>query len=134
MKNVINKTMRLLIFLLFFSMAFCKNEKVAENSNLKIQGEEYAKEILAKVLSGEKYNALTDIVVIPDKETAIEFTEKILFRVYGKETIESQKPYETYLIDEYWVIFGTLHFELGGTFLIVINSKTGEVINIGHEK
>ncbi len=134
MKNVINNTMRLLIILMFFSMSFCKNDTASQNTNVKNQGEEYAKELLEKVLSGEKFNAINEIVILPDKESAIEYAEKILFRVYSKETIESQKPYETYLIDGYWVIFGTLHYDVGGTFLIVINSKTGEVINIGHGK
>ena len=126
--------MRLIIILLFFLMAFCKNEKSGENSNEKTWQEEYAHEFLKKSLSGEESNFMDEIVIISDKEFAIEYTEKILFKVYGKETIERQKPYVSYLIDGYWVIFGTQHYTEGGVFRIIINSNNGEVINIGHGK
>lgn len=125
---------RLLILFLFFALVSCKNDKTAVIESKKLLGQDYAKELLEKVISAKQFNALNEITIIPDKETAIEIAEKILFKVYGKENIEEQKPYEIYLIDGYWIMFGTLHYDVGGTFLIVMDSKNGEVINIGHGK
>lgn len=125
---------RLLILFLFFALVSCKNDKAAVNESKKLLGQDYATELLEKVITGKQFNALNEITIIPDKETAIKIAEKILFKVYGKENIEEQKPYEIYLIDGYWIMFGTLHYGVGGTFLIVMDSKNGEVINIGHGK
>jgi hypothetical protein len=73
--------------------------------------------------------------LITDKETAIAMAEPLLFKIYGKEEIESERPYEVYLIDGYWYISGTLpKGYLGGTFIIIINSINGEVIRLIHEK
>ena len=73
--------------------------------------------------------------LIKDKETAIQISEAILFKVYGKDNIVSQRPYETYFMDGYWIIGGTLPKDmLGGTFLIIINSVNGQVIKLSHGK
>jgi len=67
--------------------------------------------------------------------TAISVAEPILFSIYGKDNITKQRPYEIYFIDNYWVIAGTLpKGYLGGTFLIIIDSKDSEIIRITHGK
>jgi hypothetical protein len=74
--------------------------------------------------------------VIPDKETAVAVAEAILFRAYGKQNIESQKPYQVTLTDGEWYIFGSLQKDpaggpvFGGVFRIVIAQKDGRVRSI----
>ena len=59
----------------------------------------------------------------------------MLFSIYGKDNIIKQSPYEIYFIDNYWVIGGTLPKEyLGGTFLIIIDSRNCKIIRITHGK
>jgi len=74
-------------------------------------------------------------LLIKEENTAIGVAEPILFEIYGKSHIEDQRPYEAYLINNYWVIRGTLNrFSLGGTFLIIIDARNAKVIHIIHEK
>jgi hypothetical protein len=74
-------------------------------------------------------------LLIKEENTAISVAEPILFEIYGKSNIEDQRPYEAYLINNYWVIRGTLNrFSLGGTFLIIIDARNAKVIHIIHEK
>lgn len=74
-------------------------------------------------------------LLIKKEKTAIGIAEPILFEIYGKSNIEDQRPYEAYLINNYWVIRGTLNrFSLGGTFLIIIDARNAKVIHIIHEK
>ena len=55
--------------------------------------------------------------------------------IYGKENIESQKPYEHYLIKNYWIIAGTLKKDIvGGTFLIIIDARNSKILKITHGK
>jgi len=78
--------------------------------------------------------------VIPDKQTAIAVVEPILFKIYGKDQIISERPYVANLIDGYWIVSGTLktpppgYDVVGGTFLIVISEKDGRIIKLTHGK
>jgi len=73
--------------------------------------------------------------VLPDKETALAVAEQILFKVYGKDQILGERPYHAKLIDDYWVLSGTLPKNmLGGTFLIILSAKDGRVIKLIHYK
>jgi hypothetical protein len=98
-----------------------------------VLGEKIAKQEITEALKRNRkpfYDTL-----ITDKETAIAMAEPLLFKIYGKEEIKSERPYEIYLIDGYWYISGTLPKGYkGGTFIIIINSINGEVIKLIHEK
>jgi hypothetical protein len=80
------------------------------------------------------------VKVIPDKPTAIAVAEPILFKVYGKELILKEMPYDVHLVDSYWLITGSLPKSLrgtvtmGGTFLIILSSKDGQVIKLIYGK
>ena len=97
----------------------------------------HAEKELKLALSKEsQHNVINNkSVLIKDSSTAINVAEPILFSIYGRENIESEKPYETYLIDNYWVIAGTLPEDSsGGTFLIIIDARNSQVLKITHGK
>ena len=74
-------------------------------------------------------------LLIKDKETAINVVEPILFSVYRKDNIIKQRPYKTYLIDNYWIVSGTLpQGYLGGTFLIILDATDSKIIRLTHGK
>lgn len=95
--------------------------------------EKELKEALAKK---EPYNVVNNkIPIIKDSLTAINIAEPLLFSIYGKEDIIEERPYEVYLINNFWIINGTLpKGYLGGTFLIIIDSRNCKVIEITHGK
>jgi hypothetical protein len=100
-------------------------------------GEEFAKEQLKIALSDSSaHNVINSHdLIIKDKETAINVVEPILFGVYGKENIIKQRPYETYLIDHYWIVLGTLPKKsVGGTFLIIVAATNSKIIRLTHGK
>jgi hypothetical protein len=100
-------------------------------------GKSYAEKELKLALSKESQHNVIDnkSVIIKDSSTAIKVVEPILFSIYRKENIESQKPYECYLIENYWVIAGTLPKDMvGGTFLIIIDARNSKVLKITHGK
>ncbi|MCV2486319.1 YbbC/YhhH family protein [Flavobacterium sp. SH_e] len=74
-------------------------------------------------------------VLIKDNQTAIKIAEPILFSIYGEDEIKHQKPYEVNLINNHYVINGTLLWgEQGGTFLIIIDARNAKVLKITHSK
>jgi hypothetical protein len=106
-------------------------------SDRLILGEANAKKELKEALSDTTIHNVVNkgILLIKDKETAINISEPILFSIYGKDNIKKQRPYESYLIDNYWVISGTLaKGYLGGTFLIIIDATNSKVIRLTHGK
>ena len=100
-------------------------------------GKSHAESELKLALSKESQHNVIDnkSAIIKDSSTAIKIVEPILFSIYGKDNIESQKPYGSYLIENYWVINGTLPKDmLGGTFLIIIDARNSKVLKITHGK
>ena len=71
--------------------------------------------------------------LVPDKETAIKIAEVILFRLYGRENITSQKPYVVTEDENIWWVCGTLKKdELGSVFTIAISRQTAAVLYLEH--
>jgi NTF2 fold immunity protein len=119
--------------LLIFTLAACGQTK---NNRIKLS-KSYAQQELKSALTDKGQQNVIDnkTVIIKDSLTAINVAEPILFSIYGKDNITKQRPYEIYFIDNYWVITGTLPKDyLGGTFLIIIDSKDSKIIRITHGK
>lgn len=76
-----------------------------------------------------------DSIPIKDKKHAISIAEPILFKIYGKDLIISERPYVAYYIDKYWIISGTLPKNyIGGTFVIILDSRDSKIMRITHYK
>lgn len=82
----------------------------------------------------EKYVRNQNLVAT--KETAIEVVEPMLFDIYGKQKILSERPYGIHKIGDYWVVSGSLsrYYDFGGGFGIIIDAKDAKVMSITHYK
>lgn len=119
-----------LLFLILSINSFAQNGR-------SFMGKETAKEKLKSALTNKsQYNNVDNKrLIIGDSITAINVAESILFNLFGKDKIESQKPYEIYLIDKHWIVAGTLPLNMkGGTFLIILDAKNSKVLEITHGK
>jgi hypothetical protein len=93
------------------------------------------KEDLQKLLKDSTKKLFRERILINNEKELVEIVEPILFRIYGKEKIINERPYDFYRFGDYWILTGTLPKEsLGGTFNIKINRKTCKVIGISHGK
>ena len=120
-------------FILILTIISCNQR----NNNIVMLGETNARNELRIALAGNTHHNVInqDSIIIKDKETAIHVVEPILFFIYSKENIIKQRPYETWLIDKYWVISGTLaEGYLGGTFLIIMDATNAKIIRLTHGK
>ncbi|WP_420573365.1 NTF2 fold immunity protein [Kordia sp.] len=98
--------------------------------------EKEARVILQESLSdATSHNVIGLKPLLVKEEKAIDFAERVLWDIYGKKNIEIQKPYNVFLIDEYWFLSGTLPKEMiGGTFTIIIDSRNYRVIRLTHSR
>ena len=57
---------------------------------------------------------------IPEQATAIQVGEILLISAFGKDLIEKEEPFHTYLQDNIWTVSGTLPAgtTIGGTAVI----------------
>lgn len=106
-----------------------------ETERLKIT-ENQARKIVAESLSDSTFHNVIGLKpILTKKEQAIEFAEFVLFGVYEKNNIEEQKPYNIFLINEYWFLSGTLPKGMrGGTFTIIIDSRNFRIVRLTHER
>jgi hypothetical protein len=98
-------------------------------------GRKYAEEQIKLALTDNAgHNVINSkTAIIKDSLVAIKIAETLLFNIYGKSNIISQKPYEIYHINNYWFLSGTLIKGIdGGTFLIIIDDRNSQIIKITH--
>lgn len=126
----------LTLILTLFSCSEKRSNSKDELSQTQIYTEnkdsEYAKEELENAKINNEFSPTKAIL---NSKTAVEIAENILFPIYGKDNIIKQRPYDVNFIDGYYIINGTFPKPtIGGTFLIIINSKDGKVIKLTHGK
>jgi hypothetical protein len=122
---------------LFFVISLSINVCGQTKSDRIMLGKANAELELKEALSGKKiHNVIKNkSILIKNRDLAVKIAEPILFDIYGKVNIVKQRPYEMFLIDNYWVISGSLPLKsLGGTFLIIIDSRDAKIIRITHGK
>lgn len=123
-----------IIIILIFGFLLSMNLS-AQDSDRWIGNKEYAKEQLEIALENKADTTKMKVKLFPKEENAINYAEIVLFELYGKDKIEFEKPYQIYLIDDYWIIFGTLpKGYIGGVFELVFDSWNGKVLRISHGK
>lgn len=71
--------------------------------------------------------------------TAVQIAEAVLVPIYGKETIEKEKPLIATLSGDVWTVSGTLHNGFfvkknGGVALIEISKIDGKILRVTHGK
>ncbi len=72
---------------------------------------------------------------VPDEETAIKIAIAVWEPIYGKENIESEKPYKAILKDSVWYVTGSLPKGwVGGVAEAEINKVDGCIIRVSHGK
>ena len=126
-----NKYYIILIFLFGLTL----NAKNQNFEGRQTVGEKYAKEILTESLKDTTKNYIihTPLTQLKDKDTTIIIAEDILFKMYGSKMIKNERPYECYLLDNYWVIMGTLPINTdGGTFTIILDARNCKIIRVTH--
>jgi len=73
---------------------------------------------------------------VPDEETAIRIAIAVWTPIYGKERIESEKPYKAVLRDGIWYVSGSLPegWTKGGVAEAEISKDDGRIVRISHGK
>jgi len=90
---------------------------------------------LYKLLKDSTQKRFHERILINNEKELVELAEPILFRIYGKDKILNERPYDYYRFGDFWILTGTLPKQSkGGTFNIKINRKTCQIINISHGK
>ena len=98
--------------------------------------EKRVKEVLMDTSQRSWAKVQRGMVLIRTEEAAIQIAEPILFEIYGKERILSERPYGVHKIDDYWFVSGSLQrlYTVGGGFEIILDSRNAEVMSITHYK
>ncbi|MDD2611187.1 MAG: NTF2 fold immunity protein [Bacteroidales bacterium] len=115
------------------------NQIVADNNDTsrnELKGIEFQKLVYSDIMKDSAKHQLARPILIKDSITLIHIIEPILFDIYGEKQILSERPYEVHLFGDNWLVMGTLtkDCDQGGTFEVVINRKTCEIIHLIHGK
>jgi len=73
--------------------------------------------------------------LVPTAEIAFQIAEPVLSQIYGKEKIESEKPFSVNIENDIWIIEGHLDMGiLGGVAYMEIRKSNGEILKVIHGK
>ena len=76
-----------------------------------------------------------EINYVPNKQVALKIADAVLTQIYGRETINREKPLTARLVGNFWIIRGNLPANLkGGEAEIKLSRKTGEILYVTHDK
>jgi hypothetical protein len=120
-----------LLIVLILTISYCSQK---QEPRLRY-GKAFAEQELKLALTDTTLHNIVDnnTILIKDSSTAISFVEPILFSIYGKDEIMFERPYETYLIDNYWIISGSIPNGVdGGAFLVIVDSRNCKLLKITH--
>ena len=128
----------LLTILLFVFISTSCNVKTDTNT-VKEEDNQKVDYIINKNLSSMDYSDTKGILpkegFVPNEKTAFQIAEIVLSQIYGKETIESEKPFSINLENNVWIIEGSLKEGfLGGVAYIEIDKQTGQILKVIHTK
>ncbi|MEI7481770.1 MAG: YbbC/YhhH family protein [Elusimicrobiota bacterium] len=95
--------------------------------------------LLASILWGEntkRHNYKPKQGYVPNAETAIAIAVAVWIPIYGKDTIEKEKPYQAVLKKDVWLISGSLPEKnmIGGVAEAEISKENGRILRISHGK
>jgi hypothetical protein len=72
---------------------------------------------------------------VPDEQTAVAIAVAVWTPIYGKEQIESEKPFHATLKNGVWFVEGSLDEpRIGGTAMAEIAQNDGRVLRVIHYK
>ena len=79
---------------------------------------------------------------VPDSATAVKIAEAVLIPVYGKEKVESERPFKAELENGVWTVNGTVHcpdgkggdspFCFGGAAQVKLSKADGRILEMIH--
>jgi hypothetical protein len=122
---------RIIVFLLAYLILSCSD------IYSQTESDSLSREIIKASLTDKSLHNVLNFnkPIIKDSATAIAVVEPILFGLYNKKMILSEKPYSINHVDNYWLISGSLpKGSLGGVFFIIIDEMDSRVIRITHGK
>ncbi|MGB8489927.1 MAG: NTF2 fold immunity protein [Bacteroidales bacterium] len=83
-------------------------------------------EIYVQQLIDNKYDSVSNEILISER-TAIKIADQIFSEKYGNLHTLLWKPFDIYLINSYWFVYGPVSkSKLDGGPMIIINYHTGE--------
>jgi uncharacterized protein YpmS len=90
---------------------------------------------ISKTEENQKHNYKPKEGYVPNEETATKIAVAVWIPIYGKKTIEKEKPYKAVLKDGIWYVEGSLKKGgIGGVAEAEISKETGCIIRISHGK
>jgi len=82
----------------------------------------------------DAHNYRPEAGYVPDAETAMKIAEAVWLPIYGPGVLE-KKPWRARLVDDVWVVEGSLPRVMpGGVPTATISKRTGEVLRVSHGK
>ena len=84
--------------------------------------------------SETRYSYRPEAGYVPDAETAIAIAVAVWTSIYGREQIESEKPYKAVLIGRTWHVSGSLPagYDVGGVAEAEIAKDDGRILRVIH--
>jgi hypothetical protein len=127
--------MRFLLLVSLFCSLLALPLRAQHLATRSLVGEAYARERIEGAVKHPDDFASTTALLLPSQPLAIATVEPLLFSTYGQRQVLGQRPYEVYLLNDYWYIAGTIpKGSKGGGFEIILSARNAQIVSLTHSK
>ncbi len=97
--------------------------------------QKYVQKYYSVVMSAKEQKYSRKGGFVPDEQTAIAIAVAVWKPIFGNDNIENQKPWRAYLVNDTWIVIGSLpEGYSGGVAWAGISKQTGEILHVTHDK
>src|SRR5215467_14369983 len=90
----------------------------------------------ARVQADEQHSYQPERGFVPDQATAVAIAEAVWLPIYGRETLNKERPFKAVLNGDVWTVTGTAHWknkqDKGGVAIAEISRKDARIIRVSH--
>ena len=109
----------------------------SKKDTTEVKIDKYVNNIIVKrYLSDSAYNSKRPTSrVLTDKNLALKRALDLAIKIYGKRDIKRERPYMVDFINDFYIVRGSLKKGwVGGTFLVIIDSRNDSIVTVTHGK
>ncbi|WP_321333082.1 NTF2 fold immunity protein [uncultured Bacteroides sp.] len=123
----------LLVIVLCIALFVGCNANVSQEKNMQEQSDFVIDDSLSLCYYLNVEGYLPKEGFVPTADIAFQIAKSVLIRIYGKEQIESEKPFSVNLENGIWIIEGHLEAgSFGGVAYLELKKSNGEILKVIH--
>jgi len=99
-------------------------------------GQMQPQDVQTKASAQEQHSYRPEQGFVPNEATAVAIAEAVWLPIYGKQTLDKERPFRAVMKNDVWTVTGTVDWvnkqDKGGVAIAEISRVDGRIIRVSH--